>query len=46
MKVADLIIRLILTKMDEKKIITKDKLDWQYLSEKLENLYKANGAKI
>lgn len=35
-----------MTQLDEKKVISKDKLKWKYLEDKIESLYKANGAKL
>jgi hypothetical protein len=45
-KIAGVIMKHIFAKLDEKQIITKDKVDWVNLSEKIEKLYQANGAKL
>lgn len=45
-KIAVVMMKHIFAKLDEKQIITKDKIDWSNFTEKLEKLYQANGAKL
>lgn len=46
LKIANHMLKSIMAQLDEKKVISKDKLKWSYLEDKIENLYKATGAKL
>lgn len=45
-KFAFYMVKQIIYALDAKRIINKDKLKWAYLAEKIETLYKSNGARL